>query len=93
MKTCSTIEICLMNVGSEVSTAMVMMSIIFWDMTPYSLLSCNSAEYTSYIPEDDTHHVLRSSQQGKLYVYSYSYSLCYSERNSAVLLYINNYQS
>jgi hypothetical protein len=28
-------------VGFEVSTAVVMKSIIFWDMTPCSLLSCN----------------------------------------------------
>jgi hypothetical protein len=27
-------------VGSEVFTAVVMKSIIFWDMTPYSALSC-----------------------------------------------------
>jgi hypothetical protein len=29
------------NVGSEVLTAVVMKSIIFWDVTPCSLLSCN----------------------------------------------------
>jgi hypothetical protein len=29
------------NVGFEVSTAVVMKSIIFWDMTPCSLLRCN----------------------------------------------------
>jgi hypothetical protein len=29
------------HVGFEVSTAVVMKSIIFWDMTPRSLLSCN----------------------------------------------------
>jgi hypothetical protein len=28
-------------VGSEVCTAVVMKSIIFWDVTPCSLLSCN----------------------------------------------------
>jgi hypothetical protein len=31
----------IFNVGFEVSTAMVMKSIIFWDMTPCSPLICN----------------------------------------------------
>jgi hypothetical protein len=34
-------------VGFEVFTVVVMKSIIFWDMTPCSLLSCNSMNYTA----------------------------------------------
>jgi hypothetical protein len=37
------------NVGFEVFTAVVIKSIIFWDMTPYSPLSTRR-----HIPEDDT---------------------------------------
>jgi hypothetical protein len=36
------------NVGFEVFTAMVMKSIIFWDMTPRSLLSCNRSFWGTY---------------------------------------------
>jgi hypothetical protein len=35
------VKISLFNVGFEVFTAVVMKSIIFWDMTPCSPLSCN----------------------------------------------------
>jgi hypothetical protein len=38
------------DVGLEVFTAVVMKGIIFGDVTPYSLLSCNSTEYTSSHP-------------------------------------------
>jgi hypothetical protein len=43
-----------MNVGFEVSTAMVMKSIIFWDMTPCSVATQQTTR--RHIPEDDTLH-------------------------------------